>query len=124
MYSDTGRLPEGIQPVRYTATDAVGNVASRTWMLRIDRSAPAVLPDAGEPPPLTDADVTEFETTAEAHDKGAGVHTIDFELVNEDGVVSTSPGPGTPVVRRRAARRRAPGPSSRSTCTTARTRCG
>ena len=87
VYSDTGRLPEGIQPVRYTATDAVGNVASRTWMLRIDRSAPAVLPEVGRPPLIDDAEATEFETTAEAADKGAGVHTIDFELVNEDGAV-------------------------------------
>jgi hypothetical protein len=45
-----------------------------------------VLPEE-ERPPLIDAEVTEFETTAEAFDKGAGVHTIDFELVNEDGAV-------------------------------------
>ncbi len=101
VYSDTGRLPEGIQPVRYTATDAVGNVASRTWMLRIDRSAPAVLPDPESRPPLIDADVTEFETTAEAHDKGAGVQH-DRLRARQRGRrrARRVPGPGTPVVRR------------------------
>jgi hypothetical protein len=86
VHSDTTWLPEGIQPVRYTATDALGNVTSRTWNLRIDRSVPEVAEERGRPPSLG-AEATGYETTVEATDEGAGVSTIDFELLNEDGIV-------------------------------------
>ena len=100
VYSDTGRLPEGIQPVRYTATDAVGNVASRTWMLRIDRSAPAL--------------VSEQERTAadrrggdRVRDHGRGARRgrgrpLDRLRARQRGRrrARRVPGPGTAVVRR------------------------
>lgn len=92
IYSDTSGLPEGVQPIRYTATDALGNVASRTWTLRIDRSGPSVNP--GIDPHLPDAtgggddggDPNELRFSVEADDP-AGVRTVDFELLDEWGVV-------------------------------------
>ena len=40
---NTFGLPEGLAvPVRYTATDIVGNASSRTWQLNVDRTPPAV----------------------------------------------------------------------------------
>ncbi|MDA0138039.1 hypothetical protein [Solirubrobacter deserti] len=84
--SDSSGLPEGEVPVRFTATDAVGNVSSRTWTLRIDRGAPEVRSAEGRPPYL-DAEATDYETTVEAHDAGAGVSTLDFELLDPDGNV-------------------------------------
>lgn len=90
VYSDTKGLPEGIVPVRFTATDAVGNVSQRTWQLRIDRSAPAIVVEPrsrGARPPEIGPETTEYEVTREADDLGAGVATLDFELFNEDGGV-------------------------------------
>jgi hypothetical protein len=90
VHSDTDGLPEGVVPVRFTATDAVGNVSSRTWSIRIDRSAPLIVSDQysrrGRPPVL-DAEATSYKTTIEAADAGAGVSTLDFELLDENGVV-------------------------------------
>lgn len=100
VYSDTTGLPEGLVPIRYTATDAVGNVSSRTWTIRIDRTSPSVVPDPHAPPgataPVALDDDSVLEFTAEAEDAGAGVRSIDFELVTEWGTVveeSTDPDP-------------------------------
>lgn len=91
IYSDTDGLPEGVQPIRYTATDALGNVASRTWTVKIDRSGPAVdpgvdphLPDAG--PGGGEEDPNELRFSVTARDP-SGVRSIDFELFDEWGVV-------------------------------------
>lgn len=100
VHSDTTGLPEGLVPIRYTATDAVGNVSSRTWTIPIDRTSPSVVPDRHASPGATapleqdDDSVVVFE--AEAEDAGAGVRSIDFELVAEWGSVvdeSTDPDP-------------------------------
>jgi hypothetical protein len=100
VHSDTNGLPEGVVPIRYTATDVVGNVATRTWHLRIDRTSPSVAPDQHAPPGAVAPGVEEDENllsfTAEAYDAGAGVRSIDFELVDEYGTVvdeSTDPDP-------------------------------
>lgn len=100
VFSDTTGLPEGIVPIRYTATDAVGNVSSRVWNLRIDHSGPSVAPEPHTPPGASgsgdEPDESLLEFSAEAHDAGSGVRSIDFELVAEWGTVvdeSTDPDP-------------------------------
>jgi hypothetical protein len=85
--SNTNGLPEGIVPVRFTATDVVGNVSSRVWNLRVDRSAPTILPAAKRRSSSIRSDDTEWTVTVDAEDAGSGVRTIDFELVDENGVV-------------------------------------
>jgi hypothetical protein len=87
-FSDSSRLPEGIVPVRFTATDAVGNVATRTWRLRIDRSAPAIEVPAERAE--IGRDGTDYTVTVTARDgdevnQRSGVRTIDFALLGEDG---------------------------------------
>jgi hypothetical protein len=87
-FSDSSRLPEGVVPVRLTATDAVGNASTRTWRLRIDRSAPAI--DV----PVERAEIgrenSEYTAAVTARDgdelnQRSGVRTIDFALLDEDG---------------------------------------
>ena len=77
-------------PVRFTATDVVGNRAERTWRLRIDRSAPAIEPPSARERRELSAEDTEYSTTVTAHDGDAenlrsGVRSIDFALLGEDG---------------------------------------
>ncbi|MDA0178699.1 hypothetical protein OJ997_00205 [Solirubrobacter phytolaccae] len=99
VFSDTNGLPEGVVPIRYTATDAVGNEFSRTWNLRIDRSGPSLSPDDGHLPGATGEGEDEdgWRTfTAHANDAGSGVRSIDFELEAEWGTIvdgSTDPDP-------------------------------
>jgi hypothetical protein len=87
-FSDTSALPEGIVPVRFTATDVVGNTAARTWRLRIDRSAPAI--EAKGEEHLDSATGDPFTTTVTARDGDAvnlrsGVRSIDFALLDAGG---------------------------------------
>jgi hypothetical protein len=74
--------------VRFTATDVVGNVATRIWRLRIDRSAPAIEVPAerGE----VGREDTDYTATVTARDgdeinQRSGVRTIDFALLDENG---------------------------------------
>jgi hypothetical protein len=89
-FSDTSGLPEGVVPVRFTATDVVGNTATRTWRLRIDRSAPAIQAPADESHEVDAAQDTAYTTTVTARDGDAenlrsGVRSIDFALLDESG---------------------------------------
>lgn len=111
VFSSTNGLPEGIQPIRYTGYDVVGNTDSKTWNLRIDRTGPTFDTPTGSLWTTRDQAAdhrseglydNNYSVSVTARDgspgtgagERSGVREVGFELLRQDGsVAAQSPDP-------------------------------